>query len=282
MKPKIWNDITNILAKLASSKDYDPRVKYDTSLEYYGNQIPVLPKPNADDNGKSVVAKTDGTYELKKPAVTPADIIAATGEMTSQQAATTLDNIGGEPEKLIVTVTESGGVYSADKTFVEIEEAKNAGKTIEVVDSNHVFQLAIIDSGDEQGYFYNVEPDQDDADKVIVHTLIVNLDDEWVSAEQVYQCTPHAIVNLSSTSITIASAADNTIYAYGELTALTVTAITNPGEFSITFTSGATATVLTVPNSMIMPDGFAVEANTRYEINCKDGYAVVAGWAVSS
>jgi hypothetical protein len=97
-----------------------------------------------------------------------------------------------------------------------------------------------------------------------------------------YEPKASVVTDLSSTSITLASAADNTIYEYGELSALTIAAIANPGEFSITFTSGSTATVLTVPNTMIMPDGFAVEANTRYEINCKDGYALVAGWAVSA
>ena len=86
----------------------------------------------------------------------------------------------------------------------------------------------------------------------------------------------------TSTSITLASAADNTEYSYGELSALTITAIANPGAFSITFTSGATPTVLTVPQTMIMPDDFTVAANTRYEINVLDGYALVAGWAVSA
>lgn len=96
------------------------------------------------------------------------------------------------------------------------------------------------------------------------------------------QILPTTVTDLSSTSITLASAADNTEYNYGTLSTLTITAITNPGEFSITFTSGATATVLTVPAGMTMPDSFSVEANTRYEINCKNGYAVVAGWAVSA
>lgn len=64
MKPKILNDLTNIFAKLAGSRDYDPSVKYNTALEYYANQVPVIPKPGAGDNGKFVSAKDDGTYEL--------------------------------------------------------------------------------------------------------------------------------------------------------------------------------------------------------------------------
>lgn len=64
MKPKILNDITNIFAKWAGSKDYDPRVKYETALEYYANQVPVVPKPGIGDNNKLVIAKTDGSYQL--------------------------------------------------------------------------------------------------------------------------------------------------------------------------------------------------------------------------
>jgi hypothetical protein len=33
---------------------------------------------------------------------------------------------------------------------------------------------------------------------------------------------------------------------------------------------------------MIMPDGFSVEANKRYEINVLDGYAAVGAWAVGA
>lgn len=214
--------------------------------------------------------------------VTPASIVTATGQMTPQQKSDTLGNLGGEPEKLIVNVTHVSSLYSADKTFEEIEAAKNAGKTVVAKLSGNEYQLGIIDSGEEEGYFFNIEPDYFNDDIVTIRTLSVNINDEWVGTEQRYKCDPHTVTDLSSTSITLANAADNTIYECGELTSLTVTAIANPGEFSITFTSGSTATVLTVPNTMIMPDGFAVEASTRYEINVKNGYALAAGWAVGA
>lgn len=63
-KPKIFNDITNIFAKLAGSSDYDPRVKYDTALEYYANQIPILPSPKDGDNGKVVAVNSNNAYQL--------------------------------------------------------------------------------------------------------------------------------------------------------------------------------------------------------------------------
>ena len=85
----------------------------------------------------------------------------------------------------------------------------------------------------------------------------------------------------SGTSVTIASAADNTIYECGELTALTITAIANPGSFIVRFTSGSTPTTTNFPASMKFPEAFSAEANTRYEINCSNGYALAVGWPVS-
>lgn len=48
--------------------------------------------------------------------------------------------------------------------------------------------------------------------------------------------------------------------------------------FAIRFHSGSTATALTMPSTVKMPDGFEVEANKTYEINVKDGYALVSEW----
>ena len=94
------------------------------------------------------------------------------------------------------------------------------------------------------------------------------------------EATPTTVTDLSSTSITLASAADNTIYEYGELTALTITAITNPGSFIVRFTSGSTPTTTNFPASMVFPEAFSAEASTRYEINVSNGYALAVGWAV--
>lgn len=81
----------------------------------------------------------------------------------------------------------------------------------------------------------------------------------------------------STPSIT---AANNTIYTCGEVSTLTVTAAANI-DFTVIFTSGSTAATLTMDENITMPDDFAVEANTRYEINVSDGYAVVGRWAVN-
>ena len=72
------------------------------------------------------------------------------------------------------------------------------------------------------------------------------------------------------------------IYQCGEVTALSLSDFPECGTFALMFTSGAAATVLAVPNTLHIPDDFTVEANTRYEMNVRNGYALVAGWAVSA
>ena len=210
--------------------------------------------------------------------VTPASIVTATGQMTSQQAADTLDNIGGEPEKLIVTVTQSGGVYSADKTYAEIEAAITDGKTVAARTEYEDFFLVGYGDSDEF-VFYSLYPTTYDAP--IISVISVFDDDSCTYYSFPVDKSPAIVTNLSSTSITLASAADNTIYEYGELTALTVTAITTTGDFIIRFTSGATPTTTSLPVSMKFPEAFVAESNMRYEINCSNGYAVAIGWPVS-
>ncbi len=75
---------------------------------------------------------------------------------------------------------------------------------------------------------------------------------------------------------------DQVFYVCGETAALTLTDYPEKGSFAVVFTSGAAPTVLTVPNTLRMPDDFTVEANTRYEINVLNGFALCAGWAVSA
>ena len=94
--------------------------------------------------------------------------------------------------------------------------------------------------------------------------------------------SPTVVSDAVSSSITLDLAAGNTIYEYGELTALTVTDFTDPGEFTIIFTSGSTPTVTDFPADLAFPEAFAAAANTRYEINVRNGYAVAVGWAVSA
>lgn len=88
------------------------------------------------------------------------------------------------------------------------------------------------------------------------------------------------IQTLVGTTKTI-TPAKNTRYKCGNLSSLTITDPPATGSWAVTFSSGSTPTTTTIPAAVIFPEPFAAEANTRYEINVEDGYAVVVGWPIS-
>lgn len=71
----------------------------------------------------------------------------------------------------------------------------------------------------------------------------------------------------------------------GALTALTITlnapASGGLAQYHFDFNSGSTAPTLTMPNTVMMPDSFAVEANKHYEVDVLNDYGAVAVWANS-
>ena len=87
--------------------------------------------------------------------------------------------------------------------------------------------------------------------------------------------TPDEVTS-EDASITLADVAGNTIYRYGELTALTLTTITASQQASfIYFTSGTTATTLNIPNNTPHIGDLTINASTSYIIGVFDGIIAV-------
>lgn len=80
----------------------------------------------------------------------------------------------------------------------------------------------------------------------------------------------------ADTSVTLEN---NKFYIFPTMSTLSVT-VTATGMYAFRFTSGSTATTLTV-NGAVMPDSFATEANKVYEVNIYEGYGVATSWTVS-
>ena len=80
----------------------------------------------------------------------------------------------------------------------------------------------------------------------------------------------------SDTSQTLAA---NTFYVWPEMASLAITCPTTGGPFAFRFTSGATATTLSI-TGITMPDDFSVEANKVYEVNVYQGYGLAVSWGV--
>ena len=71
---------------------------------------------------------------------------------------------------------------------------------------------------------------------------------------------------------------NNYRYICGEVTSLTFTPCSS-GMCEVIFTSGATATALTLPSEVKMPSWFTIESGYTYEINILNGiYGAVMAW----
>lgn len=88
-----------------------------------------------------------------------------------------------------------------------------------------------------------------------------------------------------TTDDTTAEFVPNTFYVFPEMTSLSVTfaapidtSVVN--EYKFRFTSGATATTLTLPSTVV--GDITIEANKVYEISVIDNYLVYQSWAVSA
>lgn len=94
-------------------------------------------------------------------------------------------------------------------------------------------------------------------------------------------------VTISDTGTVTQALEANKIYHFtGELTALTLTlnapAAGQPAQYHFDFLSGATAPTVTLPNTVVMPSGWSVEANQRYEVDILNGYGLASGWEVEA
>lgn len=79
----------------------------------------------------------------------------------------------------------------------------------------------------------------------------------------------------------------NKLYVFPEMSELTITFaepsdITAVSEYHFLFQSGATATTLTLPDTVKLPSGFSVDANKVYEISILEGCLCCQSWEVDA
>ena len=230
--------------------------------------VPLLMRPSKVDSVNSTIS----VEAIVGTTLYTATLSPVTGQaqMSGTLTQTTVN------EDFSVTFTYSAGSYSCDKTPAQIAAALTAGTPIALqIDGNYSGFLKSADQYSAVFYMY----DMDDHWPVFRQYYLSS--DGTVTTYEFEPAQNTTIQNVSGSTPTINPNA-NKIYECGELSSLTIGSTAVYDDFTIRFTSGSTATTFSAPSWMIMPDGFSVEANTRYEINVSDGYAVVASWAVSS
>ena len=220
--------------------------------------------------------------------VTPASIVAATGQMTEAQTDRMRANIVAAQDALRLTATPTSGPSGntlmsgtwAGATWDEVMAAI-AGTRLIQVDVTGVGTITLL---------YNLGNATHATSNVFVYSVGSTFYNVYVEIfivdgnNRFYLKIINArteTVNFSGTTPTI-TPAPNTIYNCGELTSLTISNPPATGSYSIVFTSGATATTTTIPATILGLEDFSAEANTMYEINVLDNRAVVGSWAVSA
>lgn len=191
--------------------------------------------------------------------------------------------------------SESGGgagvseIYKATygtTTSAQIEEAYQAGKTIICVYNNFVYRMV---------YRYSSTVHYFVAPYLEYHYQIYCNSNRWASnsfelASAIDMSQKANIVmeeEISDDGAVSESLYYNTIYHFtGALTSLSITSFISPAGGSLAhyhfdFISGSPAVSLTLPQDVIMPDGFVVEANKRYELDILNNYGAFTSWAIS-
>lgn len=177
----------------------------------------------------------------------------------------------GADDVFVVTVNNTVTPITADKTYAEVQAAITAGKTVVYIGTG--WQATTIQPTSNAVYAYGIVLAANGPVLVILFHTSSSLTITQVPLQEAPTTTA-----VTGSTPTIAICENNHIYECGEVTSLTVTDIDNPGSFILRFISGATATTTTLPAGMVFPEAFTPEINTRYEINCVDGYALAAGW----
>ena len=184
--------------------------------------------------------------------VTPGTLVIVSGEMTDEQAAQFRENIGA------ITAADVGTVFTirgSVATVADLPASGNAVGDVYYVEAVSAGYIWITSTAHPTGYWEELGEPID------------------LSA---YELKPTQEYPVGS-AVTITPAA-NTVYNCGELASLTISNPPATGSYSIVFTSGANATVTTIPATILGLDDFAPEANTIYEINVLDNRAVWMGW----
>ena len=162
----------------------------------------------------------------------------------------------------------SGGDYG---NFLYISPASS-----DQIKSGSTGYKAIVPSIQHEAVFYGLAKVSGDTTQSQSNNAVGNYTEDAKSA---ISDMLNGAVQVSGTDPTI-TAKSGIRYICGEVLSLNFTPSAN-GICDVMFTSGSTPTVLTLPNTVKMPEWFTIEANMTYEINIADGiYGAVTSWTL--
>ena len=265
---------TEILAAVAANQVVLAKTPNGTGYYSYNNSV-------GDDGAEFIVAIATATerhfyrYVVDGITVSVSDFSAyakPSGGIPESDLATAVKN----KWPLRVSITWNGSNFVSDKTYAEVAAAETAGQPIDVsMDSMYGWFGYISNS---TATFYAV--DKDSNGYPLLYTFELTSSGITTSTKTLGDGIATTKTTVSGATPSIAAAA-NTEYDCGTLTSLTISSFPGTGGFVVVFTSGSTATTLSLPSGLKMPANYSIDANTLYELNVEDGRGVLASWATS-
>ena len=208
---------------------------------------------------------------------------------------------------LVITVTKSGTSYVPTGLYGDLVSAYNMGQKVilrasswTIDGSTYDLDLELVDydittSGSPIAHFAGILQVGSSWTGVLIRATVgpdTAQQDPALSAAKVtvnrYKLEPVGWgqeYTVSDNGSVSAILNDEGMYHFtGTLTALDLTLPTYIGKtthYHFDFISGSTPVTLTLPNNVVMPDGFAVEANKRYEIDIVGDYGTYQSWSIT-
>ena len=277
----------------------------------YSIRIPVKDRPIASDTQpdpveqsaitQAIAALNDAVEQTGEDKAATAALAeaAAASSLIATQAAQAIEAMTVSSQTLAagssatVTKTESGGVVNLEFGIPKGEAGITPDLTIGTVQTLPAGSQATAEiTGTDEEPVLNLGlpqgADGDVSDVQINGTSIVNQGVATIplASPSAYGVTKGGRTTVSGTTPSI-TAEDGVQYICGEVSTLDIT-LPDSGIVDVVFTSGATATVLTVTpptgQTVRWANGFdptSLEANTVYEINILNGLGVYQTWSTS-
>lgn len=181
-------------------------------------------------------------------------------------------------------------------TWAEFVSAVQAGKSIKVVDGinygwadiidiDHEYASFVIISGEDYGTLWCEFGNNDGVNEWSAWRGDALVPESILQTALATKQDKTAQVEITTDGAVTQALDAGKIYLFsGDLTSLTIT-LNAPAsgqlpQYHFIFTAGATAPTVTLPNSVQMPDDWAVDAHTRYEIDILNGYGLASSWEV--
>ena len=255
-------DLMNVTYHICSSSEYDSETR-----------MPTISNPNPDlfylvptEDGQAPDLFTEWVYANDNWEMFGSASIDLSEYVKNTDYATN-DTRG------IVKGTTSGGVWTEDG-IVNI----NCAKLADTKSGTNAYR-PIVPSHQHEAAFYGLAKAAGDSSQSSSSNTVGTYTDTAKSAIRSMLGVQSATVveNISGTTPTI-TATENHMYICGEVTSLSFTPSAT-GICEVIFESGSTATVLTLPQTVKMPEWFVIEANATYEISILNGvYGAVMIW----